>query len=98
MFDVCPELIGTTINDTPVYDYAQLDQYLSENKIDIGVICTGKAAAPEVLERLVAGGVKGIWNFASTDLTTPAGIPLENVQLSDSLNCLTYYMLRSNPE
>ncbi|MBE6036265.1 MAG: redox-sensing transcriptional repressor Rex [Clostridiales bacterium] len=98
MFDVLPELIGTSINDTPVYSYTQLDQYLQENKIDIGVICTGKGAAPEVMDKLVAGGVKGIWNFAATDLSAPEGIPLENVHLSDSLNALTYYMLRSNPE
>ena len=33
------------------------------------------------------------WNFAAADLVVPKGIPIQDVQLSDSLSCLTYYML-----
>ena len=92
LFDVKENLIGTTIRDIPILAYDTLSDYLSEHSVDIGVICTGKTSAPEVLQKLCDGGVKGIWNFAAADLATPKGIPIQDVHLSDSLSCLTYYM------
>ena len=35
-------------------------------------------------------GVKGIWNFAHTDLNLPKRMIVENVHLSDSLMKLSY--------
>ena len=42
-------------------------------------------------EQLIAGGVKGIWNFTNIELNiaTP-GIIVENVHFSDSLLALSY--------
>ena len=39
---------------------------------------------------LVANGVKGIWNFAHTDLNLPKDVVVESVHLSDSLMKLSY--------
>ena len=47
---------------------------------------------------LVKGGVKGIWNFAPTDITVPKDVALEAVHLSDSLLTLVYLMNEKNPE
>ncbi|MDU2545970.1 MAG: redox-sensing transcriptional repressor Rex, partial [Finegoldia magna] len=45
-----------------------------------------------VCDKLVDGGIKGIWNFASLDLKLPKNVVLENVHLDESLYTLTYYM------
>ena len=37
-------------------------------------------------------GVRGIWNFAPTDVEVSQGVQLENVHLSDSLYVLLYHM------
>jgi redox-sensing transcriptional repressor len=92
MFDVNPKLIGLRINDIEVLDYEVLDEYLKNTEIDIGIVCTNKDSAQEVVDKLCAGGVKGIWNFAPTDLIVKEGIALENVHLSDSLHSLAYYI------
>ncbi|MGI6733872.1 MAG: redox-sensing transcriptional repressor Rex [Anaerovoracaceae bacterium] len=92
MFDVNPKLIGIRINDIEVQDYENLDEYLENNPIDIGIICTTKNNAQDVADKLVAGKVKGIWNFAPADIQVGDGVVLENVHLSDSLNTLTYYI------
>ncbi|MBR0598061.1 redox-sensing transcriptional repressor Rex [Sinanaerobacter chloroacetimidivorans] len=95
MFDVNPKLIGLRINDIEVLDYEMLDEFMKNNTIDIGIICTNKDSAQEVVDKLCAGGVKGIWNFAPTDLNLSDDIALENVHLSDSLHSLAYYINRN---
>lgn len=95
MFDVNPKLIGLRINDIEVLDYEYLEEFLKNNKVDIGIVCTNKDSAQEVVDKLCDGGVKGIWNFAPTDLILREGIALENVHLSDSLHSLAYYINRN---
>ena len=98
MFDVNPKVIGLRINDIEVFDYERLEDFMKENTIDIGIVCTNKDSAQEVVDMLCAGGVKGIWNFAPTDLRLPEGIALENVHLSDSLHSLAYYINRNKQQ
>ncbi|MBQ8589140.1 MAG: redox-sensing transcriptional repressor Rex [Firmicutes bacterium] len=90
MFDINPRLVGLSINDIEVMDYSALDEYLEQNQIDIGIICTNKGSAQEVADKLVMGKVKGIWNFAAVDLEVGEEVALENVHLSDSLQSLAY--------
>ena len=90
MFDINPSLVGLSINDIEVMDYSVLDEYLEQNQIDIGIICTNKGSAQEVADKLVMGKVKGIWNFAAVDLDVSEEVALENVHLSDSLQSLAY--------
>lgn len=96
MFDVNPKLIGLRINDIEVLDYERLEEFMQDNSVDIGIVCTNKDSAQEVVDKLCAGGVRGIWNFAPTDLQLPEGIALENVHLSDSLHSLAYYINRNS--
>lgn len=92
MFDVNPKLIGLRINDIEVKDYEFISDYLYENEVDIGIICTNKDSAQDVADKLAAGNVKGIWNFAPVDIVVPENVMLQNVHLSDSLNELTFYI------
>ncbi len=98
LFDVNPRLIGIKINDIEVMDYENLVEYVEDNNIDIGIICTTKDNAQEVADKLCFAGVKGIWNFAPIDLEVPDHVAVENVHLSDSLHSLAYHMNRSKSE
>ncbi len=98
LFDINPRLIGLKINDIDVMDYELLVEYVEENKIDIGIICTTKDNAQEVADKLCFAGVKGIWNFAPIDLEVPDYVAVENVHLSDSLHSLAYHMNRNGEE
>ena len=95
LFDVNPRLIGIKINDIEVMDYENLVEYVEDNNIDIGIICTTKDNAQEVADKLCFAGVKGIWNFAPIDLEVPDYVAVENVHLSDSLHSLAYHMNRN---
>lgn len=90
MFDVAADKIGTRMNDVPVLDMSTLESYLQENQVDIAVLALPAAAAQESIDRLYAGGVRAVWNFAPTDLTHPNDMIVVNVHLSDSLQILSY--------
>lgn len=90
LFDVNPKIIGNWINDVEVMDYAEIEKYIKDVSIDIGIICVNRENAQEVADRLVAAGVKGIWNFAPIDLDVPDDVALESVHLSDSLHTLSF--------
>lgn len=98
LFDVNPRLIGLKINDIEVMDYENIVEYVEDNNIDIGIICTTKDNAQEVADKLCFAGVKGIWNFAPIDLEVPDYVAVENVHLSDSLHSLAYHMNRNKTE
>jgi redox-sensing transcriptional repressor len=91
-FEINPELIGTELDGIKVMDYEDVVEFVEEQEINIGVICVGQDAAQEVADKLSFAGVKGIWNFASTDIEVPKHVALENVQLADSLHALAYHM------
>jgi len=94
LFDVNPRIIGNVINDVEVLDCADLEDYVSREGIDIGIICVNRENAQQVADSLVAGGVRGIWNFAPIDLVVPEDVALESVHLSDSLHALSF-MIKS---
>ena len=92
IFEVNPKLIGLKINDIEVMDYENIVEYVEENEIDIGIICTTMDAAQEVADKLCFAGVKGLWNFAPVDIETPSHVAIENVHITDSLYSLAYHI------
>lgn len=92
IFDVNPKLIGLRINDIEVMDIDDLKDFSEKHQIDIGYICTSRTGAQEVADKLVASGVKAIWNFAPVDLRVEEDVIVENVHLIDNLLTLTYFL------
>ncbi len=91
MFDTDPRLIGTAIYGIPVRSVEELEEFCRRNDIDIGVLTVPKEAAEDVADRLVRGGVRGIWNFANMELKVDApDVTVENIHLGDSLMTLCY--------
>ena len=94
IFEVDRNKIGTKVNGIEVMDYEKLVNYVEENNIDIGIICTTKDVAQEVADKLCFAGVRGLWNFAPVDIETPSHVAVENVHISESLHSLAYHMSR----
>lgn len=90
-FDVDPKIVGTVLNGYPIYSMDSLDDYLAEYKPSIGVLTVPKYAAQSVAERLIAGGVRGIWNFTNIELdVSGSDVVVESVRFADSLLTLSY--------
>lgn len=94
IFDVNPELKGVSIRGIPIRMMDELKEFIKNNHIEIAVLTLPKAHAGEVADMLADTNIKGIWNFAHTDLKLPGHITVENVHLSDSLMRLSYNISR----
>lgn len=92
IFDVNPKLIGLKLRDIRIQDVDQLEEFLKENNIDIGILCVPKNAAQRTCDILCNNGVKGIWNFAPVDLVSSKDVKIENAHLSESLLTLSCLM------
>ena len=92
LFDTNEEKIGTSIEGVAIRDMSELKDFVTKNKIDVGIIATPATCAQEITDTLVELGVKGIWNFAPLDLEVPEDVILESVRLNDSLLTLFYYI------
>ena len=98
LFDVNPRLEGVTIRGIPVRMVDELEDFLKNNDIEIAALTLPKSKAIEVADILVDNGVKGIWNFAHTDLSLPRDVVVENVHLSDTLMKLSYNLCQQDKE
>ena len=96
IFEIDKNIIGKNINGVEVMDYDNIVEYVENEKIDIGVICTTRDAAQEVADKLSFAGVRGLWNFAPVDIETPAHVAVENVHISESLHSLVYHMNKND--
>lgn len=92
LFDRNPRVIGLRIRDIEIKDVEQMESFIKENGVEIGIITVPKYSAQEIADIYVRSGIKGIWNFAPADIRVPDEIIVENVHLSESLFALSYFM------
>ena len=90
-FDVSPALIGTTINGVKVMDLSELDAYCSQHLPDVAILTVPQSVAQATMDRLVALGVRGFWNFTNTEVSSEKeDVQVESVHFADSLLTLSY--------
>ena len=90
MFDINPRLIGRVVRGAEIMGVENLEKFIVDHDVQIAALTIPKTKAPEIADRLVAAGIKAIWNFAHTDLVVPDDVVVENVHLSESLMRLSY--------
>ena len=91
LFDVDERIIGTEIYGIKVYHIDELYDFCQNENVDIGVLTVPKDAAYKVAMTMARAGVKGIWNFANTELEIEIDdVVVENIHLGDSLLRLCY--------
>ncbi|MBR5390337.1 MAG: redox-sensing transcriptional repressor Rex [Clostridia bacterium] len=90
-FDSNPALIGTEIAGVPVYSCRDLEEIMAQQHPDIAILTLPKLHAKAAAHRLIACGIRGIWNFTNNDLHLDMPqIPVENIHFSESLMVLSY--------
>ncbi len=88
LFDADAAMVGKAVGGLTVRALSEFEAFVLETGVDVGVIAVPKDAAQALADRMVAAGVRSIWNFAPIDVA--AAVPVENVHMSDSLHILTY--------
>ncbi len=82
------------IKGLSVYPVEDLEVYCKEVEPKVAVLCIPSEATSEVVDKLVALGIKNFWNFSHYDIASNySGVTVENVHLNDSLMTLSYQIM-----
>jgi redox-sensing transcriptional repressor len=93
LFDTKSEKVGQqSRGGVPIYDIDDLRRIARRDGIRIAVIAVPAAVAQGVLNLVVAAGIKAILNFSPGALEVPPGIKLKSVDLTVSLESLSFFL------
>jgi redox-sensing transcriptional repressor len=91
-FDSNWELVGKTVGGQVICHTDELDSFLKTERVDIGVVAVPAAVAQEVVNRLVAGGIKAILNYAPTTAHVPGQVSIRHIDPVLEMQSMTYYL------
>jgi redox-sensing transcriptional repressor len=93
MFDAAPEKVGkASRGGVPIHDIGDLKRIARRDRIDIAMLAVPASAAQPVVDLVVAAGIKAILNFSPGTLKAPASVKLKSVDLTVSLESLSFYL------
>jgi len=92
IFDNNPSKIGKRLDHIFIYDIKEIEKFIQAENINIGILVVPADSAQEVADKMVAGGIKAILNFAPVHIVLPPEIKIHNVDLSIEFEGLTYYL------
>jgi redox-sensing transcriptional repressor len=94
LFDNDPQKVGTHVGQSriPIHEVRTLARVVREEGIDVAVIAVPARVAQRVLNQIMAAGVKAVLNFAPAPLKTRLGVKVKTVDLTTSLESLSYFL------
>lgn len=97
VFDSDPAKIGESWDARTVLPDAEMERVLREEPIDIVIVAVPADAAQSIVDRVVAGGVRAILNFAPVRLRVPDEVALRNVDMVVEMEGLTFALNSRTP-
>ncbi|MCM0583343.1 redox-sensing transcriptional repressor Rex [Weissella diestrammenae] len=92
VFEVNPDLINTIQDGVPVFSMDDLEEQIAEQRIDVAIMTVPADVAQDIAARLEKSGVKGILNFTPLRLNVSRAIHVQNVDLTNELQTLLYFI------
>ncbi|HET6890927.1 MAG TPA: redox-sensing transcriptional repressor Rex [Pyrinomonadaceae bacterium] len=92
LFDNEVKKIGQRSGAVLIHDVRKMARVVREEAIDVAVIAVPARAAQRVLNQVTAAGVKAVLNFAPASLTGRLGVKIKTVDLTTSLESLSYFL------
>jgi redox-sensing transcriptional repressor len=96
LFDTLNEKVGqVSRGGVAIHDVRQLKRIVRQERVSIAVIAVPASAAQHVLNLVVGAGIKAVLNFSPGTLIVPAHVKLKSVDLTVSLESLSFFLARS---
>ena len=76
-------------NGKHIYSLSELERITREFNVHIGIITVPQQYAQAIADKLIAVGIRGIWNFTSAVLEVPDGVIVQNENMASSLAILS---------
>jgi redox-sensing transcriptional repressor len=94
LLDVDEAKVGQEVGGLEIGHFDDVERYVKEEDISIGILAVPVAFAQEVADRLCATGITSILNFTPRVLAVPEGVTVRKVDLSIELQILSFYEQR----
>lgn len=95
LFDNVSSKVGQrSRGGVPILDVKDLKRFVSREKVDIAVIAVPGPFAQQVVNLVVAADVTAVLNFSPGTLSVPPEVKLKSVDLTVSLESLSFYLAR----
>jgi len=99
LFDDDPEKAGKkTRAGLEIQDTRNVGEIIRRESIEIVIIAVPATAAEKVLEEVTDAGVRAVLNFAPVHLNPRPGVKVKNVDLTISLESLSYFLANPSDE
>jgi redox-sensing transcriptional repressor len=99
LFDTAREKVGQySRGGVVIRSMKDLDRVVEREKVEIAAIAVPAAAAQSVVDLVVEAGVRAILNFSPGALRVPRGAKLKNVDLTVSLESLSFFLARGTDD
>ena len=76
----------------PIYHTDDLASQIAAQQFEVAIISVPGAHGQEIADELVEAGIKGIMNFTPVRLAVPDNVRVLNVDLSNELQSLIYFV------
>jgi len=97
LFDSQREKVGLqSRGGVPIHDIHDLKKIARRDGIRIAVIAVPAIAAQQVLNLVVAAGIKAVLNFSPGAMQVPDDVKLKSVDLTVSLESLSFFLAHGN--
>ena len=97
LFDTQKDKIGHMSRaGVAIHDIRQLKRIVRQERVSIAAIAVPAPAAQPVLDLVVAAGIKAILNFSPGALNVPRDVKLKSVDLTVSLESLSFFLARGD--
>ena len=97
LFDTVPAKVGQcSRGGVPIHDSRDFRRIVRRERIRIAVIAVPAASAQAVVNTVVQAGIKAILNFSPGTLKVPADVKLKSVDLTVSLESLSFFLAQEN--
>ncbi len=92
IFDHNDEQVGERVGGVTVQGEDQIAAVIAREGIRIGIIAVPAPAAQGVADRLVAGGVQALLNYAPVVLRVPPTVTVREIDPVGAMQSMTYYL------
>jgi redox-sensing transcriptional repressor len=99
LFDNVREKVGhKSRGGVSILDIQDLKKHARRDAISIAVVAVPAHSAQRVVDLVVAAGIKAVLNFSPGALKVPADVKLKSVDLTVSLESLSFYLAHGESE
>jgi redox-sensing transcriptional repressor len=81
-----------------IHDISELRRLVRRDQIDIAVVAVPADSAQGVVNTAVSAGIRAVLNFSPGTIKVPPGVKLKNVDLTVSLESLSFFLARGESD